>query len=408
MRTDLSHLLSILTGQDALKSAVQTDIKAFVILDDIFPCLLSAFRIAEYNAYLEAIPNSAVYSTGAAISLLDQKMSFDQALQEYIGQYPHLKSRVFELQPDEAIQADLAYTVFINNAFKFIELLEKNSIPFIFTLYPGGGFQLNDAVSDAKLKRVFSSPNFRKVIVTQQVSYNYLLTNKFCEPEKIELIYGFVAPSNQFEEVPRKRKAYKFDKSTFDICFVAHKYMSRGQDKGYDLLIDVAKILAAKNSDIAFHVVGGFDETDIDISTIKDKIRFYGLQKTSFFHMFYSEMDIILSPNRASVLQPGSFDGFPTGCCTEAGLCGVAVFCTDPLNQNIAFEDQKEIVLITDNAWEISEAINNYYRQPASLLKLMQQGQAAFKKTFGLTNQMKARFKIIQSHLSPESEFLSS
>ena len=38
---------------------------------------------------------------------------------------------------------------------------------------------------------------------------------------------------------------YKKTKNTFDICFVAYKYMEKGLDKGYDIFIQVCKNIAA-------------------------------------------------------------------------------------------------------------------------------------------------------------------
>ena len=76
------------------------------------------------------------------------------------------------------------------------------------------------------------------------------------------------------------------------------------------------------------------------------QVKFYGAQRTEFFPSFYSQMDLILAPNIPFTLLPGAFDGFPPGGCIEAGLSGVAVFCTDVLNQNIAFKDGEELVIV--------------------------------------------------------------
>src|SRR5260221_13378619 len=46
-----------------------------VILDDIFPHLLSAFRIAEFNAYLSRYPNSVVHSTAVSFSVIGDRRS---------------------------------------------------------------------------------------------------------------------------------------------------------------------------------------------------------------------------------------------------------------------------------------------------------------------------------------------
>ena len=218
-----------------------------------------------------------------------------------------------------------------NNICNNLELIEKYGIPFIFTLYPGGGFILNDKESDEKLKKIFKSKYFRKVIVTQKITYNYLLKKAFCKKEDIEFIYGIVTPENVLERKPKDKTYFKKGKDILDICFIAHKYCNKGIDKGYDLFIDVAKVLSKKYSDIRFHVVGGFDENEIDISEIKDRIKFYGIKPTEKLIEMYNNLDIVVSPNRPFKLSKGSFDGFPTGSCTEAMINKVVLMCSDEL-----------------------------------------------------------------------------
>lgn len=297
------------------------------------------------------------------------------------------------------LKNSLCYTVFINNIYEFLPIIERNNAPFIFTLYPGGGFMLNNSESDRKLKRVFSSGCFKKVIVTQKITEEYLLSKELCPVDKINYIYGGVFPSDHYVEHGCKKKKYKQDKETFDICFVANKYTKRGIDKGYDTFILVAKELSRRAKDIRFHVVGGFTEEDIDIKSIKGKIRFYGQQKLEFFSHFYSKMDIILSPNVPSRLAKGAFDGFPTGCCMEAGLAGVAVFCTDELKMNVRFKNEKDIKIISTDVSLIVSDVLKYYNDTVKLYALSAKGQKSFNEVFGTVNQMGQREKVIRSCL---------
>jgi len=377
------------------KSKISYDL---VILDDIFPLLLSAFRIAEYNSYLNIFPKSLVLSTGTTIQNIDPNLSFAGVASEYESLYPQFKGRVRKFDDRISINAKLIYTVFINNIFYFINFIEINNIPFVFTLYPGGGFHIDEEAANQKLIRVFSSPNFRKVIVTQKNSYEYLIDKRFCKPNQIEFIYGGVLPSDRLNNYSSTKKYYKQNKNTFDICFVANKYQPTGMVKGYDIFIEVAKQLATQHNDFRFHIVGGHQRNDIDVSLLENHIFFYGRRNTDFFPSFYSSMDLILSPNRPAYL-PGAFDGFPTGCCVEAVLCGVALFCTDCLNLNIIFKDREEIVLISLNVPEICEIIEDYYYNYDRLCKLAQKGQEAFKKIFDIKSQIEPRLKIIQEIL---------
>lgn len=66
-----------------------------------------------------------------------------------------------------------------------------------------------------------------------------------------------------------EKNRWGFDKSRLDICFMAHKYTTYGQDKGYNVFVSVATILRQYHEDIYFHVVGPFDPKVIDVSSLK-------------------------------------------------------------------------------------------------------------------------------------------
>lgn len=388
---DISQNLNSLkfTGANIKKSSL-------IVLDDIYPHLLSAFRIAEFNTYLSAYPDAKIHSTATAFPAVMEERTHDEVIKEYEIIYPQFKDRVIPFKTWRPLNAQLIYMIFINNAYYFLDKIEKEKIPFIFTLYPGGGFEINQLESDRKLRAVFASNLFRKVIVTMKKTYDYLLEKNFCGKEKIEFIYGAPLLSDQLCRNTFPKNYYQKNKSTFDICFVAFKYMKKGLDKGYDLFIEVVKKLVPHYPDIQFHVVGSFSQQDIEIpSSMKDIIHFHGMKNASFFPGFYRSMDIILSPNAPYLLGPGAFDGFPTGACVEAGLCGVAVFCTDILNMNIAFKDREEIVLISRNVDEIARLIINYYKSPEKLYVLSWKGQHAMKRIFNIDAQMLPRLKLI-------------
>jgi glycosyltransferase involved in cell wall biosynthesis len=295
--------------------------------------------------------------------------------------------------------ARLIYTIFINNAFNFLSFAEACGAPMVFTLYPGGGFMLNNPVSDQKLRRVFSSKSFQSVIVTQPITRDYLLSGGFCPPEKVHYINGCVMPEVMFAPPVCPKRLFGVDKGTIDICFVANKYMPGGMDKGYDVFLAVARRLAAHRKEVRFHIVGPFDETDGDLSEIRDRVQFHGYMQTEELRKFYRQMDIILSPNAPFMLAPGGFDGFPTGCCIDAALCGVAVFCTDQLNLNTDFRSGDEIVLITRNADEVSELVDSYCQDHEKLYQLAAKGNEAFRRMFSPEVQLASRFAILDQVL---------
>ncbi|MGD0884657.1 MAG: glycosyltransferase family 4 protein [Thermodesulfovibrionales bacterium] len=386
--------------------------KRLSILDDRFPSPPAwnlGFLTAEYNYYLDYFPTAQVVATGSIWTIVKDvgrirsqcqgDDGFQQGLTEYFNHYPQNKGRISRYRPRRILPPGLAYTVFMDTAFQFIEHVEKSKVPFAFTLYPGGYFRLETEESDAKLRRVLTSPCFRKVIVTQKISHEYLLSKGWCAPSDIEFIYGCVIPHGGQPEQARAKRYYQQDKATFDICFVAHKYIPRGVDKGYDVFIEAAKALAKVHPDFRFHVVGSFNEQDIDVRELGDRLQFYGPQLTDFFTGFYKGMDVILSPNIHFTQARGAFDGFPTGACMEAGMAGVAVFCTDSLNQNFIFREGEEIVIIPHDASKICEEIEHYRRYYDDLYRLSRKGQEAFRRTFDIEAQMGPRVRLLSACL---------
>ena len=362
-----------------------------VIIDDYFPCRATAFRVAEFNRIFDQFEDAVLYST------YKDRASFSS----YAKCYPQFAKRVQKFHPARDLKGSGAYLVFLNNTFGHLELLEKSRLPFVFELYPGGGFYLNDVVSDGHLRRVFASNMFRKVIVTQSITRDYLLHNNFCTEQQIELIFGVVVLSNILNNDTNKRPQFGIDKGTVDICLVANKYTPRGVDKGYDRFIACAEILSARNPQTRFHIVGDFTEKDIEIrGPLQRLVTFYGLRMTSFFPQFYAKMDLILSPNVPFQVAPGAFDGFPTGCCIEAALCGTALFVCDELNLNNGrFEEGKEIVIIPRDPDLIAEIIERYINNPEELKQLGANGQRAVKTLFDLEVQMTPRLRILSELL---------
>lgn len=365
-----------------------------VVLDDCFPYLLTSFRVSEFNSYLESLPGTRVYSGDPA---------YAAHFAGYELAYPHLAARVSAWGPQVYLSGSAAYCVFINNAFGFLPTIEKHRLPFAFTLYPGGGFHLDEEANDRKLRRVFASRFFRKVVVTQAITRDYLLSKEFCDPAQMEFVYGGVLPSDLYDAESVPKKFCGRDKDTFDICFVANKYMPRGVDKGYDVFIDVARILSAQIEQARFHVIGGFGPEEIDVGDLGDRIRFYGLKYRKDFTTIYGSMDLILSPNVPFRLYPGAFDGFPTGCCIEAALSGVAVFATDCLGSNVVLQDGQEMVIIPREPASIADIICGCYRNLDMLYQLSANGQQAFARVFGLRAQMAPRYAILGDLLAAGS-----
>ena len=378
--------------------------KDLIVIDSQFPQEIPlGFRNTEINEYIKRIGNfdsytmypmqpgaSAWFSHGYGVS----SEEFDKNKKSYLIRYPNNSSKIHYLEQSNRYRAKLAYSFFLAETYVLLPFYNKNKIPFTFVLYPGGAFGLDNDSSDNMLKEIFDSKYFRNVIVTQDITRRYLIDKKLCNEEDISYIYGGFVQFNKDEIV--QKKYYKQDKDTFDICFVAAKYSDKGIDKGYDSFIAVAKLLASKIDDVRFHVVGGFDETDIDVSGIKSKITFYGYKSPEFLLDFYSSMDIFLAPNRSGRLFEGSFDGFPLG--IDAGYCGVALFVGDDLNMNSNYINRQDIAIINTDAVKIEENILVYYNNIEDLYELSSKGCQKTQQLFDTDYQIKERIKVFNKY----------
>ncbi len=387
-----------------LESIDKHDIDAdLLVFDDTFPNKLSAFRYAEYSEYLKSIPNCHVIRVGETPVFYGANKEYKDVLEEYYTLHPSHSKRIHEFTSAANISAKLAYCVFLSLAHDYLPHFENLNLPFVFTLYPGGCFEMNQPNSDAMLKRVMSSPLFQKVIVSQRIVKNYLLANKFCKENQIEEIIGCVTLDNSGLSGYEKQY-FGIDKSTKDICFVAHKYHAQGHDKGYDVFIDLAKELSKRRDDVYFHVVGGFEAKDIDICGIEDRIRFYGALEHEELQSFYLAMDAIVSPNIHGKVSPGRFDGFPTGCCMEAGLLGVVPFCTDFLNQNVLLDEGKDFISIDRNPSSIANSIEPFLNDMERLYDCSKHVRQTFSRVYGYDAQLEPRIKVITDVLDGQKK----
>lgn len=168
-----------------------------IIYDDIYPHPVSGFRLEEYTVLLTEIKKSKILLSPKAYPIVNTDVCLHPIhIEEIVSKNLQLRGKLKLNRGFVNLNAKLFYCIFINNIYEFINPLEKFKLPFVFTLYPGGGFQMNDDQSDLKLKRILSSPMFKKVIVTQHVTKDYLITNQFCAEDKITLIFGGVVPQN--------------------------------------------------------------------------------------------------------------------------------------------------------------------------------------------------------------------
>jgi lipopolysaccharide transport system ATP-binding protein len=357
-----------------------------VVLDDFFPNLTTGFRVAEYIHYLRVFPSLLVASTIGDFKL--QHAAFARS-------YPDLRSRVVAYDPAMLRHARLCYLNFLNNAHYHIEALEAASLPFLFTLYPGGGFELNEHESSSKLSRVLGSPMLRAVISTQSITRDVL--RRLQCPVEVHECYGatinpvYSSSSDMRAERTGTRGAGP------KICFVAHKYDREGRTKGYPAFMEVAATLAARYADIGFSVVGNYGPEDIDVPDhLKARLHFKGLLPTAQLRQFLLTQDLMISPNQPYTISGSIFDGFPTASCVEASLCGVAILCSDELELN-RFYGADEMIVCAPDAPAILRAVEPLLQNPALVAQIGERGRKKSAQLFSAEAQLLPRTKILRN-----------
>ena len=374
--------------------------KLLIIIDDVLPLDLSSFRNVELCEYAKKYKNIVVLNTSQRE--INENNILDIFVQKEIKFFQsNLNDNNFKLFKQYISEFDnrMAMITFLNNVFaldgKVLEFLESFNIKFSFTLYPGGGFFM-ESESNKKLKKIFSSPVFYKVIVTQIQTYNYLISNNLCAKENIKIIYGLVTSRKFLKLKIPKSKWFNSNKNNIDICFAAYKYSEKGIDKGYDIFIDVAIELCKRHGILRFHVAGNFDENDIDVHFLQNSLKFHGILNIDDFIKFFNDMDIMISPTRANILHKGAFDGFPTGASSDAMLSGVVLFTTDPLKNNAYFKDKKDLIIVESNTSEIIDKIESLIVDKKIMKKISFNGYIKANHLYSIKKQMVLRNRIIE------------
>jgi Glycosyl transferases group 1 len=374
-----------------------------LMYDDIYPHPVSGFRMEEFSCYLKQIENSKIIVSGNAYKLGNLTTADHQNhITKAETETPGLKGK-FQLRKGTInVNARLFYCVFLSNMYHNLEWLEKFNIPFAFTLYPGGEFTPGTEETAFRLTKIFGSPCFRKVIVTQKKTINYLLEKKLCSEEDITFIFGVVVPQASLSLAEYSRTQYGQGKPHFDICFCAAKYTPLGEDKGYPLFIEFAKTIASKYESVRFHVIGGFDETVINVDELNGRIRFYGYLDYNQLKTVFQSADLILSPNQPDKIKKGSFDGFPLGTIVEAALNGVAVMLTDPFEENVLFKEGQEVIIIKPELSDITEKFEYYFNSLPEFYNIARQGRNKFQQLYSFDAQMKPRLALLNKLIEQE------
>jgi glycosyltransferase involved in cell wall biosynthesis len=368
-----------------------------LILDDVFPNLVSGFRVSEFNAYLRELPSARVLSTPHWWPTAGGVVGFEAAHAEYADRYPELAGRVGLLASDEELPpAELAYLVFLNNAASYLPRLTERQLPFLVTIYPGGGMQLGDTEADHKLRDVLGSPLCRGVVTTQRVTREYLVTQGFIAPELVTHVPGLVAAVPT--EIDAVRVRYGYGKDTLDIAFAAHRYTPHGLDKGYDVFIEAAEMLAQALEHVRFHVVGPWESDGYPAPGLAGRLTYHGTLVPDDLHELCLRCDVIVSPNRPFVLSPGGYDGFPLTTCVDAGLRGTAVVASNELQED-AFRDGIDLLIVRPDPTSLAQRVLALAADPAEVRRLGESARRAFSAAYSARAQIGPRLELITRNL---------
>jgi glycosyltransferase involved in cell wall biosynthesis len=359
-----------------------------VVLDDYFPTKGTGFRIAEFDWLMRHGVVSEVMTT---IEPLDPLVA------EYAQLHPRTYRQISAYDPGRLAEFECASLMFLNNAAYFAPALEQAALPFVLTLYPGGGLYLGNPESQAKLDRVLISPQLSHVITTQPVVTDLVRSVVRALVPVTEVLGGVMSELYMKPGAGFRTNYYGSGKATLDVCFVAGRYTPGGADKGFPEFLECVRMLRDASLPVRGHLVGGWEPGDVGEKYADLELTFAGIKTTPELRDFYLGMDAIISPNEPGHLAPGSFDGFPTGACVEAALCGVVMVCSDPLRLNRTFRDRRDIHLVEPDAADATERLLQMAREPEGIRRVAQAGLRTARRAFGIEAQLWPRRRIIES-----------
>ena len=369
-----------------------------LIIDNIFPSFYSPCRTEEFINYLKEFKNVYVLATWKAIPETE-KLNNNKLIEKFEIRYPEFKGRIINIQDSkyenkvEKLKNKIAVMTYFENVEEQFELLNKNKIPFIFTLYPEGKFELNDANIREKLKLIFSSNYFKKVIVTEKYIKKYLIKNKLCNTKKIKIIPGAVIQAEMFKGKVKSKMCYGINKKTLDICFADYEHFNKTRKDGYDTFIEIVKKFA-NNKKIEFHVVGKHKKQDIPFGNKITNIKYYGIKSPDDFLKILKKVDILMSLNDADY----EFESVPNDLCIHAMLNKVVVMCLKSKKNNNFFINNKDYMEINHNNVneDIIKKIEYILKKPKKMKKIATKGRKKAQKLYSNENQIQSRIELIR------------
>lgn len=359
-----------------------------VVLDDYFPTKGTGFRIAEFDWMLRQ---------GVVDEVMTTVPDLRSLVAEYATLHPETHRQISSYDARRFKEFECASVMFLNNAAHFVADLDRDGLPFVLTLYPGGGLNPGTPRTERMLKRVLASPQLKHVITTQPVVTELVTTRTGGSVPVTEILGVTVDPGYLAPGPGLRTNYYGTGKPVLDICFVAFRYTADGSDKGWPVFLRTLRLLVDAGLPVRGHVVGGFGPADAGADHADLPLTFASTLSTPELRAFYAGMDVIVSPTAPGRLAPGAFDGFPTGSCVEAALCGVALVATDPLGQNRVFTDGRDIHMPPADAVEVVARILEMVAEPDGVRRIAQAGLRTARRAYGMEAQLCSRRQILEA-----------
>jgi len=377
------------------------------IFDQIHPKYpVGGFRHAEHSYYFEKLIHTVcvhgysspwVRGSKKYETWLDTKRGINKYCLHL--QKPQWKSRFYTLNEVSILKTELAYCLMVNSTLKFLPVFEQLEIPFCACITPGGGFFIDNDLSDINCRRIVESPSFRYLITTQEIINDYLLKKIPSLKGRSEVIYGGFS---QIEANEVKARPDVYHKKRLDIAFVAYNYGNDGFDKGFDIFCDVvSKSLSSTYSKFRFHIVGNWDYENISFAPKPSQdVIYHGVLSRDELIDLYPNIDIILNPYR--LLNDGQFNGFPMS--PDGSMCGCALFSTNPLSLKTPYISGQDVVEITENSQDIFDSLIYYEQHRDKLKNLAKKGQEKTLLYRSRTAQAEKRIQIFEKLIGHKME----
>jgi glycosyltransferase involved in cell wall biosynthesis len=167
------------------------------------------------------------------------------------------------------------------------------------------------------------------------------------------------------------------------------------EQKGFEYLIEAARLLQQKRSDLIFIVTGrGRLEADL-----KHRIEQYGLQNSFFLWGFRNDIDPCLKGCTLFIL-PSLFEGMPNAV-MEAMACGAAVVATDVNGVRELLGDQGTGLIIPPrDPAALAKAITAIVDQPELRARMGAYGMARVRERFTMQVMVENLEKFFQERLA--------